>query len=97
MFEDHTSEILEGLREPTWKVPNVEQIHEAVKAANHDQYMQMYGVKVRVLKGEEAEEHQHLIWAVGKLKETYLPKDIVDGILRTEMHSSWTISSLPKV
>ncbi len=74
-----------------------EQIHDALKKANHDQYMTMYGVKVKVLQDEEeVRNHIHKYWTFPPLiKHNLKIGYITDGISRQEMHSSYTVA--PKI
>ena len=57
---------------------STEQIRGAVRKANHDQYMTMYGVKITVLHGEEAEEF--IYWNSNPIKPQ-VHSAMVDGIL----------------
>jgi len=52
-------------------------------------------IPVRVLTGEEAEVVMYYeLWRQSKID--FISGEIVDGIHRQEMHSSWTIRDLPK-
>lgn len=52
-------------------------------------------MKITILKNEEAKTWKRLIWAVNKLKETFVPAYIVDGIIPIQTYPNGTFKIIP--